>query len=79
MKYLGDIFDKENYMENTCINDCHQGPSNIDYNLTPFVKLALKRQYKALIKSIMTYACPTWEFAADSLSFELQRLQNKVL
>jgi hypothetical protein len=27
----------------------------------------------------MTYACPTWEFAADSLSFELQRLQNKVL
>jgi hypothetical protein len=22
--------------------------------------------YKALIRSIITYACPTWEFAADT-------------
>jgi hypothetical protein len=27
----------------------------------------------------MTYACLTWEFAADSHLLKLQRLQNKVL
>jgi hypothetical protein len=26
----------------------------------------------------MTYACPTWDFAADAHLMELQRLQNKV-
>jgi hypothetical protein len=32
--------------------------------------------HKALIRS---YACPTWNFAADTHLFKLQRLQNKVL
>jgi hypothetical protein len=27
----------------------------------------------------MTFACPTWEFAAESHFLKLQRLQNKVL
>jgi hypothetical protein len=27
----------------------------------------------------MTYACPTWEFAAECHLLKLQRLQNKVL
>jgi hypothetical protein len=27
----------------------------------------------------MTYACPAWEFAAESHLMKLQRLQNKVL
>jgi hypothetical protein len=27
----------------------------------------------------MTYACPTWAYAADSHLLELQRLQNRVL
>jgi hypothetical protein len=27
----------------------------------------------------MTYACPAWEFAADTHRLKLQRLQNKVL
>jgi hypothetical protein len=27
----------------------------------------------------MTYACPTWEFAAETHLLNLQRLQNKVL
>jgi hypothetical protein len=27
----------------------------------------------------MTYACPAWEFVAESYSLKLQRLQNKVL
>jgi hypothetical protein len=35
--------------------------------------------YKALIRSKIPYACPTWEFAVDSHLLELQRLQNRVL
>jgi hypothetical protein len=27
----------------------------------------------------MTYACPTWEFAADAHLLKLQRIQNSVL
>jgi hypothetical protein len=27
----------------------------------------------------MTYACPAWEFAADTCLLKLQRLQNRVL
>jgi hypothetical protein len=40
------------------------------------IKLTL---HKALNKSIMTYACPPWEFAADNHLLKLQGLQNKVL
>jgi hypothetical protein len=35
--------------------------------------------YRALIRSIMTYACPTWEFAADTHFMKMQHLQNRVL
>jgi hypothetical protein len=35
--------------------------------------------YKAPIRSVMTYACPTWECAADAHLLKLQRLQNRVL
>jgi hypothetical protein len=35
--------------------------------------------YRTIIKSIITYACPTWEFAADTHLMKLQRLQNRVL
>jgi hypothetical protein len=35
--------------------------------------------YKALIKSVLTYACPALEFAADSHLLKLQRLQNIIL
>jgi hypothetical protein len=34
---------------------------------------------KALIMSVMIYACPTWEFATDMQLLKLQLLQNKVL
>jgi hypothetical protein len=40
------------------------------------IKLTLQ---KALIRSVMTYTCPAWEFAAESNSLKLQCLQNKVL
>jgi hypothetical protein len=40
------------------------------------IKLTL---YKALIRSVMTYACPTWEYTADAHLLKLHRLQNRVL
>jgi hypothetical protein len=44
--------------------------------LSANMKLAL---HKALIRSVMTYACPAWELAAEFHLLKLQRLQNKVL
>jgi len=35
--------------------------------------------YKALIRSMLTYFCPAWEFAADSHLVKLQRLQKRAL
>jgi hypothetical protein len=40
------------------------------------IKLTLR---KALIRTVMTYACPDCELAADTYLLKLQRLQNKVL
>jgi hypothetical protein len=45
-------------------------------HLNAHIKLIM---YRALIRSIMTYACPTCEFAADTHLMKLQRLQNRVL
>jgi hypothetical protein len=44
--------------------------------LSANIKLTL---HKALIRSIMSYACPAWEFVADTRLMKLQRLKNKVL
>jgi hypothetical protein len=44
--------------------------------LSTNIKLTL---HKALIRSIMTYACTAWGFEADKHLLKLQRLQNKVL
>jgi hypothetical protein len=35
--------------------------------------------HKALIRSIITYARPAWELAADTYLIKLERLQNKIL
>jgi hypothetical protein len=35
--------------------------------------------HKALIRSVMTYAPPAWELAADTYLLKLQCLQNKIL
>jgi hypothetical protein len=40
------------------------------------IKLTL---HKALIRAVMTYACPACELAADTYFFKLQCLQIKVL
>jgi hypothetical protein len=44
--------------------------------LSTKIKLTL---YKALIRWVITYACPIWEHAADTHLLKLQRLQNRVL
>jgi hypothetical protein len=44
--------------------------------LSANIKLTL---HKAMIRSVMTYACPAWELAADTYLLKLQRIQNKVL
>jgi hypothetical protein len=44
--------------------------------LSANIKLTLR---KGLIRSVMTNACPAWEFVAECHLVKLQRLQNKVL
>jgi hypothetical protein len=44
--------------------------------LSTNIKLTL---HKALIRSVMAYACPAWELAADTYLLKLQRIKNKVL
>jgi uncharacterized protein YlaN (UPF0358 family) len=44
--------------------------------LSANIKLTL---HKTLIRSVTTYACPTWESAVDTHLLKLQRLQNKIL
>jgi hypothetical protein len=71
-------------MEAAHKNDSSQGLLNIYWNLVPIqieglsanIKLTL---HKALVRSIMTYACPAWELTADTYLLKLQLLQNNVL
>jgi hypothetical protein len=50
--------------------------THTDERLSANIKLTLQ---KALIRSVMTYACPAWEFAPECHLLKLQRLKNKVL
>jgi hypothetical protein len=45
-------------------------------SLSANIKLTL---HKVLIRPIMTYASPAWEFTADTHLLKLQRLQNNVV
>jgi hypothetical protein len=71
-------------MENAHTTGCNQGLQNIYYiiflvqseQLNTNTKFNL---YKPLIRFVMTYSCPAWEFAADTHLMKLQRLQNSVL
>jgi hypothetical protein len=84
VKYLGVLFDKritwrlhiemiEAKAFRTFIRICSP---LISERLGAKIKLTL---HKALIKTIITYACPAWELAADTYILKLQRLQNRVL
>jgi hypothetical protein len=47
---------------------------------TESLRSNIKRNlHKALIRSVITYACPALKLAADTYLLKLQRLQNKVL
>jgi hypothetical protein len=76
VKYLGVIFDKrmtwrlhiemiEAKAFRTLIRTYSLFKSE---RLSANIKLTL---YKALIQSVMTYACPAWEFAAESKFIEI--------
>jgi hypothetical protein len=71
-------------MEGANRNDWNQGLQNINYGLLPIQKWAFKTNiklslHKALIRSVMTYACPAWELAADTylLKFQLPHSPKK--
>jgi hypothetical protein len=71
-------------MEIAHTDDGSQGLQNMYSNIFPFkskrlsanIKLTL---HKALIRSVMTYACPARELSAECHLLKLQGLQNKVL
>jgi hypothetical protein len=55
------------------------------WNICVFCAWSMLRGYKRQrssvgdsIRSVMTYANPAWEFAADTHLMKLQRLQNKI-
>jgi hypothetical protein len=59
-------------------------PSEYLLASTPYLKVSfggnnILTLNKVLIRSIMTYACPAWELAADTYLLKLQLLQNEVL
>jgi hypothetical protein len=84
VKYLGLIFDKK-ITRIIHIETMATKTLRIFISICPILKSERSSVntkltlYKALIRSILTYACPAWEFAAVSYLLELWRLQNKVL
>jgi hypothetical protein len=44
--------------------------------LSANIKLTL---HKAMMRPVVTYACPAWELVADTYLLKLQRIQNNVL
>jgi hypothetical protein len=65
------------YRENDSqgLGHVHQDILYIQKYLSANIKLIV---YRAIIRSIMTYDCPTWKCAVDTHSMKLQRLQNRV-
>jgi hypothetical protein len=71
-------------MGTSCRKHCSQGLAHVNKHLSLFrsgrssinTKLTL---YKALIRSVMTYDCSTWQYAMDAHLLKLQRLRNRVL
>jgi hypothetical protein len=84
VKYLGVIFNKGitwrlyiELIEAKAFRECIGVYPYLKVSvLSANIKLTL---YRARIKSVMTYPCPSWEFSADTHLLKLQRLLNKVL
>jgi hypothetical protein len=84
VKYLGVLFDKRmTWRLHIQMIEAKAFRTYIRINslfrserLNANIKLTL---HKALIRSVITYACPAWEFAREWHLMKLQRMQNKVL
>jgi hypothetical protein len=61
------------HMINSTVQQCSLFKSEW---LSANIKLTL---HKALIRSVITYACPAWEFVEENHLLKLQRMQNRVL
>jgi hypothetical protein len=84
VKYLGVIFDKRiTWRLHLEMTEAKAFRTFIRiYSLFKSERLSAKVKltlHKALIRTVITCACPVWELAADTYLFKLQRLQNKVL
>jgi hypothetical protein len=61
-------------------NDWSQSFQNIYYSLFSIQKWAIKLMlHKTLVRSVMIYAFPALEFAADTHLLKFECLQNKIL
>jgi hypothetical protein len=83
VKYVGLIFDKRmTWKLHVQIIEAKAFRTfNRIYSLLKSERLSANTKltlHKALIRSVMTYACPAREFAAECHLLKLQRLQNKV-
>jgi hypothetical protein len=83
VKYLGVIFEKRIRRLTTEIIETKAFRTFIRiYSLFKSERLSANIEptlHKALVRSVMTYACPAWELAADTYLLKLQLLQNKIL
>jgi hypothetical protein len=76
VKYLGVIFDRRMAWR---LHIEKPAAKALDTYIRTYMSADIKLiVYRSLIRSIMTYVCPTWEFAADIHLIKLQRLQKKV-
>jgi hypothetical protein len=84
VKYLGVNFDRRmtwrHHSERTvakALRTCVMTYSLFKIGrLNTYINVTL---YKTLIRSVITYTCSTWEYAAYSHFLKLQRLQNRVI
>jgi hypothetical protein len=79
VKYLGVIFDKRITwsLHVETIDAKAFGTFIRLYSLFKSERLSVNIKlnlHKALIRSVMTYACPAWKFAAETYLLKLQRL-----
>jgi hypothetical protein len=84
VKYLGVTFDRRMtwrlHIEKTAAKALGMYIMTYSIFKSKYLNANIKLiMYRALIRSIMTYTCPTWEFASDTHLKELQRPQNSVL
>jgi hypothetical protein len=84
VKYFGVIFDKRiRWRLHLEMTEAKAFKTFIRiYSLLKSGRLSVKLKltlHKALIRTVITYARPAWELAADTYLLKLQSLQNKVL